>query len=909
MKIFTFLFKQISFRKSTEMSSILKVMLLITPGCFFAQQTYSFTTCGATGNTGPIQSQANTAYASTNLNGSVTVSSGIQTFTVPVSGPYRIEARGAKGYGTNGGRGARIVGDFTLTAGTVFKILVGQQGVLPSNSSYNNQYGGGGGSFVTYTNNVPVIVAGGGGGSWAQSYSGLSDGTVTTSGNSGSNGPTNGSGGSGGLGGSSGGSADGGGGFTGSGSGGGGGVAFTSGGAGGVNYGVGGFGGGAGTSSYNNRRGGGGGGYSGGGGAGSTTTGYPEGGGGGSFNAATSQTNIAGANNGDGVVIITALCNVNVFASGSNSLAPVICSGNSLTLTTNATSNYSWSTGNTVSSVIVVSPSLTTTYSVSGTGSASCQGFAAITVTVSAAAPVLTIASTATNICQGMSVTFTASGALSYTWTGGVTNATPFTPSTTANYTVSGENGCGTVSSSIGVSVAPLPVTVTTPTNTVCYGFPTLLTASAAANSYTWLPVGITSGSTIGVSPTITTIYTVTADNGTCSGTGTISLAVVPVPTITSTSSSSNVCVGGSATLSASGANGYLWAPGNQTTAVIVVSPTTATLYSVVGTAANGCYGGASQIVIVSQPPNVNVSASSQIICSGESPTLIVTGTNSYTWSTSSTSTVITVSPSQNTTYSVVGQDNVTGCTNTAAIVVNVVTPTVSITGNSVICSGESVTLTATGANSYVWSNSLPLANNVVSPTVTTTYSVVGTANLSNISCTNSASYQVQVNPTPTVLAVADRTSICRSEQVILTASGASSYTWSNSQNTASISLTPTIITTLSYSVTGLDANGCSGIGTVSVKVNGCVGITEQSGANGVIIFPNPSSGDLNLHNVYNQEIAVLIYTELGQKLLTVELNARNNYFVRLSDLAPGVYFIKADGENLHEVRKIVITR
>src|SRR5690606_39050054 len=160
---------------------------------------------------GPTQLNVNNAYALTNLNGSVVVGpQGIQNFTIPVNGGYRIEARGAKGYGINGGRGASISGEFTLTAGTVIKILVGQQGAPPI-SPGTNQHGGGGGSFVTYNNNVPLIVAGGGGGSWAQTYSGLSDGTVSASGNSGANGPTNGAGGVNGNGGAAAGSGDGGG--------------------------------------------------------------------------------------------------------------------------------------------------------------------------------------------------------------------------------------------------------------------------------------------------------------------------------------------------------------------------------------------------------------------------------------------------------------------------------------------------------------------------------------------------------------------------------------------------------------------------------------------------------------------------------------------------------------------------
>jgi hypothetical protein len=132
---------------------------------------YHFTNCGKTGRTGPSQAQANSSYSGTNLDGSVTVSGGIQSWTVPATGNYKIESVGAAG-GTQlyqsdypGGLGATMSGDFSLTQGTVLKIIVGQKG---ENTRVNNQDnaapGGGGGSFVWISNSNPLIAAGGGGG-------------------------------------------------------------------------------------------------------------------------------------------------------------------------------------------------------------------------------------------------------------------------------------------------------------------------------------------------------------------------------------------------------------------------------------------------------------------------------------------------------------------------------------------------------------------------------------------------------------------------------------------------------------------------------------------------------------------------------------------------------------------------
>jgi cysteine-rich repeat protein len=125
----------------------------------------TFTTCGGLLENGPSQAQCNLAYPPNHpLNGKVTVNAGIQSWTVPATGTYRIEAWGAEGgtqqnYGA-GGKGAHVRGDVALTKDDVIKVLVGQKG--KTGTFYD--IGGGGGSFVVKAaGNVALIVAGGGG--------------------------------------------------------------------------------------------------------------------------------------------------------------------------------------------------------------------------------------------------------------------------------------------------------------------------------------------------------------------------------------------------------------------------------------------------------------------------------------------------------------------------------------------------------------------------------------------------------------------------------------------------------------------------------------------------------------------------------------------------------------------------
>ena len=165
-----------------------------------------FTNCGQTGRFGPDQSLCDSAYAGTFLDGEVIVNGGIQSWIVPATGTYLIEAWGARGghkpdnFNAIGGDGAMMSGEFTLTQGEVIYIIVGQMGSDPSGAGSSGGSGGGGGSFVYYDLSDPLIIAGGGGGLGAgnsERINGL-PGLIGTSGVSNNGGGAGGTGGSGG---------------------------------------------------------------------------------------------------------------------------------------------------------------------------------------------------------------------------------------------------------------------------------------------------------------------------------------------------------------------------------------------------------------------------------------------------------------------------------------------------------------------------------------------------------------------------------------------------------------------------------------------------------------------------------------------------------------------------------------
>ena len=491
-----------------------------------------------------------------------------------------------------------------------------------------------------------------------------------------------------------------------------------------------------------------------------------------------------------------------------------LCSGGSATLTASGATTYTWlPSGSGASNV--VSPSSTTVYTLTGSNGSCTATAVTATVTVSTI-PVLTVTPTNTTICSGASVTLTASGATTYTWLpsgSGATNVV--SPSSTTIYTVSGSNGaCNSTARTITVTVNAAPSLTVTPTSTaICSGASVTLTASGAT-TYTWLPSG--SGASNVVSPASTTVYTVTGSNGGCvSAARTTTVTVNTIPVLTVTPSNTTICSGNTTTLTASGATTYTWLPSGSG-ASNVVSPASTTIYTVTGS--NGSCNSASQTLTVTvggAAPSITVTPTNTTICSGNSTTLTVSGATSYTWLPSGSGASNVVSPASTTVYSVSGSSG--GCASAVkTVTVNVTTtPTLTVSASSsTICSGQSTTLTVSGATTYAWfPGGVSTATMNANPTSTTVYTVTGT----NGSCTSSKTITVTVNAAPTVTASVTNTTICNGTPVTVNVGGATSYTWLPSGSGTSSVLNPSASTV--YSITGSNGTCNSAVRTVTINV------------------------------------------------------------------------------------------
>jgi trimeric autotransporter adhesin len=306
--------------------------------------------------------------------------------------------------------------------------------------------------------------------------------------------------------------------------------------------------------------------------------------------------------------------------------------------------------------------------------------------------------------------------------------------------------------------------------------------------------------------------------NASSSTTITVNSATVTPP------AAQTICSGGSATLTASGAGTYTWSPSTglsaTTGATVTASPASTTTYTVTGNTA-GCTSSGTVTVTVA-PLTVGVSPSTSI-CSGASATLTATGAANYTWSPSTglsatTGATVTANPTTTTTYTVTGTTGSCSASATTTVTVTPLNLTVSPAAN--ICSGASTPLTAGGATNYSWSPSTGLsastgANVSASPTSTTTYTVTGTTG----SC--SATQTVTVTVTPLALTVSPNASICSGGSTILTAGGATNYSWSPSTGlsaTTGATVTANPTTTTTYTVSGTSGS-CTASLPVTVTV------------------------------------------------------------------------------------------
>ncbi len=441
-----------------------------------------------------------------------------------------------------------------------------------------------------------------------------------------------------------------------------------------------------------------------------------------------------------------------------------------------------------------------------------------------------------TTACAGSMIFFTNSttGAKTYKWNFGDPSSGTADTSTAINpnhifdtagvYTVTliGANGgpCpDTIKQKINVLAPPTPVI--TGQDSICPGGTANFTATASGGtSFAWSG-GVTCPTCAATSanPTVQTTYTCSVSNGYCVGTATWTVYVKPIPVPVITAKPDTICIGDSATLTASGGGSYIWTSNGSTSSTIKVGPTTTTSYQLQVTGADGCVAITSkQVVVVGSSP-VSIILRRDSICPYDSTWAVATGGSSYKWlNNGSLADSIMVKPGKTTTYTCVIVSPCGVDTLDTLLFVRPKPAPLPITPGS-ICVGNSATVavSAGGGMTYAWSSGQTTSSASEGPFVTAgtyTYTCV----VSNGHCIADTTVQIKVHNKPNPK-VTPPQAICPGKTVTICATDTTSgvtFKWSTGATTSCITVTPGVTT--SYTV--VSSNGCADSVSTTIAVD-----------------------------------------------------------------------------------------
>jgi hypothetical protein len=328
-----------------------------------------------------------------------------------------------------------------------------------------------------------------------------------------------------------------------------------------------------------------------------------------------------------------------------------------------------------------------------------------------------------------------------------------------------------------------------------------------------------------------------------------------------------------------------------------------------------GTYSAANSNSCPLSPSACYAANQSYVICSGTSKTLTTlnyAALSSPVYSLNpggqtNTTGIFIVSPNATTTYTsyVIGTNNlsVSQTISTVYTITVIPSPNTSITAlSNPICFLNPVSLTASGANSYSWSINANVPTISDFPSVTTTYSVVGT---NTNGCSNVALITITVNPLPNVSVISSSNPMCQGDVINITANGAITYTWNIGATGSIITVSPAIIAV--YKVTGTDANGCYNNASITQSVSVCTNIGSEIliPILDVTVYPNPNKGEFIISSLH--EASFLILNTLGQVIKSVSLNSGNNFSESINNVANGVYFLVDKNNMAQSVKQKII--
>ena len=570
-------------------------------------------------------------------------------------------------------------------------------------------------------------------------------------------------------------------------------------------------------------------------------------------------------------VTVTSVVNAAITASGSTT----ICQGETVTLSANSGANYVWSNGATTQSITAVASG---SYNVTVDYGNGCSDVSpAVNVTVNPLPNVNLSAAGATTFCDGNSVQLNASGGNTYYWfpTGATTNSINVTQSGLYSVVATDNNGCSAISQNLNVNVLPLPSNnvVINGSTSICQGDKVSLIASPG-NTYQWSNGTTTQSMTTGNAGTYS--VTVTAPNGCDVTSNPITVNVNPNPTVSiHAPTGAAMCQGDSLLLTSNTATNYIWSNGatTQNTFVTLAGPYTVTVANV-----HGCTAVSAPITVTTSPtPSANVTVNGPTsFCQGDSVILTANQGAYYYWFPNGETTQSITVQDSGTYYVVVS--NVGGCSKSSAPINVSVTPTptatITASGPTTICDGDTVFLAAPAGATYLWSNGATTQN--IAATFTGSYAV--TVNFGGNCDAVSPPVNVTVRPTPNALVHANGPlTFCDGDQVVLTASNASSYLWSPTGDTTQ---SITVTQSGAYSVQTSNGN-CTNQSTVTTVSVGSAPTPTVTSNVPLVLTPGGSlvltSSSSAIYSWYpgGQTTQSITVTQPGTYVVTAGLNGQ----------------------------------
>jgi gliding motility-associated-like protein len=454
-----------------------------------------------------------------------------------------------------------------------------------------------------------------------------------------------------------------------------------------------------------------------------------------------------------------------------------ICIGDEILLTASGTGGiFEWSTGET-GDQIEVSPSTTTSYTVSLTEDG-CTATDEVEVEV---VQVIADITPDLSLCEGESVVISASGGSDYEWsTGSTSPAFTASPTFTTVYVVTVSEGACYDIASVEVEVFPAPMAAVSGPDEICAGDTVTITASGGTG-YQWSNGA--SGPSIAVFPNTSNLYIVTVSDAGCMKVDSHLITVNPSPAI-SIGPPFTLCEGDSVTLQVTGLTGnevLTWNTGD-TDMMITVSPVADALYAVTATNSFGCMDESSTTVTVLPRP-VASAGPDVFILAGGMATLSATGTGTYLWSTGESTSTIVVNPAVTTTYTLIVMLNGCADVDEVTVFVNEVPP-VDLGADLTICSGESVTLNAIVPGPFVlayqWSTGETGSSITVMPLADSTYFITVTDITSGFFSIDSIHVLVATLPLgqPVINGPDEECLMEVGSYAVAGVSGATTYTW-----------------------------------------------------------------------------------------------------------------------------------